>query len=144
MGCQGRISYGGALESIVLHEEIESGKINMPQPKPLMGRDTKTPYVILADEAFVLTTRVMKPFSGVHKIGLKKKKSVKLQDESCPKNCGKCSGYFVSHFLSFKKTSFSRAEKSTKCGHGSCISSHFFKKNQIIEKYVHAAKHFQH
>lgn len=74
MGCQGRISYGGALESIVLHEEIESGKINMPQPKPLMGRDTKTPYVILADEAFVLTTRVMKPFSGVHKIGLKKKR----------------------------------------------------------------------
>lgn len=47
--------------------------MNLPSPRPLPGKNKDIPFVILADEAFALTNNVMKPYSGVHKIGSKER-----------------------------------------------------------------------
>lgn len=36
----------------------------MPPPKPLPGRSTAVPYVVLADDAFALKPYILKPFPG--------------------------------------------------------------------------------
>lgn len=69
VGCQGRISNGGVFKHTALCKKIESGNMNLPPPKSLPERIKEVPYVILADEAFALTTNVMKPYSGTHNIG---------------------------------------------------------------------------
>jgi len=52
VNCQGRISDGGVFKNTELHKKIESGKLNLPSPLPLPGKNVDLPFVIIADEAF--------------------------------------------------------------------------------------------
>jgi len=73
IGCQGRISDGGVLKNTELHKKIESGKLNLPSPVLLPGKNVDLLFVILADEAFALTKNIMKPYSGIHNKGTKER-----------------------------------------------------------------------
>lgn len=73
VGCQGRISDGGVFKNSELFRKIERGNLNLPPPTPLPGKNIDLPYVILSDEAFALTTNVMKPYSGTHDVGSKER-----------------------------------------------------------------------
>lgn len=46
-----------------LKECIEDGTAGLPAPDPLPGDDTDIAYFIVADDAFALKTRLMKPYS---------------------------------------------------------------------------------
>lgn len=65
IGCPGRISDGGVYNQSVLLQKIETNSINLPPP----NSTTNLPYVFLADSAFALSTRIMKPFPGHHELG---------------------------------------------------------------------------
>ncbi|CAK1597954.1 unnamed protein product [Parnassius mnemosyne] len=65
IGCPGRISDGGVYNQSVLRQKIETNSINLPPP----NSNTNLPYVFLADSAFALSTRIMKPFPGHHALG---------------------------------------------------------------------------
>nr|CAI5845427.1 unnamed protein product [Callosobruchus analis] len=58
VGCQGRISDGGVFRNSKLYEKIYEPSATIPQPSP-----------ITADDTFELTTRILKPYPGVHKKG---------------------------------------------------------------------------
>ena len=62
VGCNGRISDGGVFANCTLSEALRSGSLDLPPPQPLPGRETKVPYVIVADDAFPLSKHIMKPF----------------------------------------------------------------------------------
>lgn len=62
VGSNGRVSDGGVLRGCSLHEAIEQNSLNFPGPKPLPGRTTPVPHVIVADEAFPLKDNLMKPY----------------------------------------------------------------------------------
>lgn len=66
VGCQGRISDGGVFKNSELYRKLENGSLNLPNASPLRGRNKHLPYVFVSDEAFPLTDRIMKPFSGTH------------------------------------------------------------------------------
>lgn len=65
IGCPGRISDGGVYNQSILRHKIESNGINLP----VTNSTNNLPYVFLADSAFALTTRIMKPFPGHHALG---------------------------------------------------------------------------
>lgn len=63
VGCKGRISDGGVFSRSSLYGAIERNLLNIPPPQCLPGTSIKTPYVIVADDAFALKTYMMKPYS---------------------------------------------------------------------------------
>lgn len=69
VGCQGRISDGGVFKHSTLYKKLQMNSLNVPAEKPLPGRNQSVPFVILGDEAFPLSSYLMKPFSGTHQKG---------------------------------------------------------------------------
>lgn len=66
IGCQGRISDGGVFQNSELYRKIKNQTLNLPQAKPLPGRQKEIPYLFIADAVFPLTEHIMKPYSGTH------------------------------------------------------------------------------
>lgn len=64
VGTNGRISDGGVFEKTALAAMLENKTLHLPDNKPLPGRTTPQPFVIVADEAFPLKPYIMKPYSA--------------------------------------------------------------------------------
>lgn len=66
IGAYGRNSDGGVLSRSSMGRAFSKNALNFPEDSPLPGAPGlgKLPYVILADEAFPLTTYMMRPFPG--------------------------------------------------------------------------------
>lgn len=64
VGCNGRVSDGGVFLNSSLYKAIhgEDNMLNLPEDKPLPGRNKCVPYVIIGDGAFALAEHLMKPF----------------------------------------------------------------------------------
>lgn len=64
VGANGRASDASIWKScdIKLALSSEANSLNLPSPKPLPGRSQKVPFVLTGDDAFSLTTFLMKPF----------------------------------------------------------------------------------
>ena len=73
VGCQGRISLGGVFKNSELYHLFVNGEINLPDSRQLpnlsslndsylveSNRESEVPYIIVADDAFPLTTYCMK------------------------------------------------------------------------------------
>ncbi|XP_076545680.1 uncharacterized protein LOC143305535 [Osmia lignaria lignaria] len=68
-GGQGRISDGGIFKNCSLYKKLQNNELNLLQAEPLDGRHREVPYFFIGDEAFSLTSTLMKPFSGIHRKG---------------------------------------------------------------------------
>lgn len=64
-GCQGRISDSGVFRNSELFRLMDNTELNLPSDEPLQGDNTPLPFVFVADDAFALTTSMMKPYPGV-------------------------------------------------------------------------------
>lgn len=64
VGANGRASDATIWNSsdIKLLLNSETNPLNLPSPKPLPGRSRKVPFVLTGDDAFSLTSFLMKPF----------------------------------------------------------------------------------
>ena len=62
VGCNGRISDGGVFRNSSLYPALMQNTLNVPHSREECGYNL--PYVIVADEAFPLTDKIMKPFSA--------------------------------------------------------------------------------
>ena len=80
VGCQCRISDGGVFKKSELYHLLVNGEINLPDSRQLpdlsslndsflveSNRESEVPYIIVADDAFPLTTYCIKPYSS-HKL----------------------------------------------------------------------------
>ncbi|XP_063912883.1 putative nuclease HARBI1 [Zophobas morio] len=62
VGCNGRVSDGGVFSNSTLYTAIEQNALNFPNDEKLPQSNVEVPYVIVTDEAFRLTKRMMKPW----------------------------------------------------------------------------------
>ena len=63
VGCQGRISDGGDFRNSTLYDALEYNALNIPPPQNIPNTAIMSPFVLVADDAFPLTTNIMKPFA---------------------------------------------------------------------------------
>ena len=63
IGCNGRVSDGGVFKNCMLYKELEQETLNLPKPSVLPGSTCVSPYVIVADDAFAMSTYLIKPYS---------------------------------------------------------------------------------
>jgi hypothetical protein len=65
-GTNGRVSDGGVWGKTNLKQKIDENSLNIPLPSSIpCARECIIPYHIVADDAFSLSTTLMKPYSGV-------------------------------------------------------------------------------
>lgn len=65
IGSEGRHSDGGILKNSMIGKLISSNSFDLPAPSLLMEDDEELlNYFICADEAFPLTTCIMRPYAG--------------------------------------------------------------------------------
>ncbi|CAG9124613.1 unnamed protein product [Plutella xylostella] len=64
VGSYGRNSDGGIMQNSIFGKKLTSNALNVPPKKRLPRTDLELPYVFIADEAFPLTTNIMRPFSS--------------------------------------------------------------------------------
>jgi hypothetical protein len=58
---QGRTCDGGVFQRSAFYHALTSGVLNVPQPSVLPGNEMLVPYVLVADDAFPLTSYLIKP-----------------------------------------------------------------------------------
>lgn len=64
VGMNGRVSDGGVFRKTAFYQFISSDENSLPPPSSLPSRDKPTPYVLVADDAFALSSNLMKPYSA--------------------------------------------------------------------------------
>ncbi|CAH1956465.1 unnamed protein product [Acanthoscelides obtectus] len=62
VGSMGRFSDGNIFANSPLGKMLYNGSLDLPEPKPLPGQNTPTPYVFVGDEAFPLMRNLMRPY----------------------------------------------------------------------------------
>ena len=62
VGAPGSCSDGGVYKHGSLKRRLADGTIGLPPPEPIPGDDRPLPYFIIGDDAFPMTTYLMKPF----------------------------------------------------------------------------------
>lgn len=70
MWITGSISDGGVWANTDFAQDLQNGIIDLPIPTPLPGKDIPFPYVFVGDEAFPLSTYLMRPYSCKTRGGL--------------------------------------------------------------------------
>lgn len=64
IGAFGRQSDGGIFKQSEMGQRFVQGKMNVPAADEIYEESTKYPYVIVGDEAFPLSSYLMRPYSG--------------------------------------------------------------------------------
>lgn len=62
VGCNGRVSDGGVYSNCTLSTAIQNNLLNFPEDSNLPNSDIKVPYIIVGDEAFRSSNRIIKPY----------------------------------------------------------------------------------
>lgn len=62
IGAYGRQSDGGILRASEICRKLQNCTLNIPPPSEICSGGPVLPYVIVADEAFPLTTNIMRPY----------------------------------------------------------------------------------
>ncbi|XP_011858988.1 PREDICTED: uncharacterized protein LOC105556501 [Vollenhovia emeryi] len=73
IGAEGRQSDGGVFKNSDIGRHFEEGTFKLPNVKPVESSGPALPYVLLADEAFPLTTYMMRPYPRSSSLDLRKK-----------------------------------------------------------------------
>lgn len=73
IGCQGRISDGGVFRNTTLFQKLNENQLMLPPDEPLPSCEEPLPYVFVGDDAFALTTHLLKPYPGIHDKGSEKR-----------------------------------------------------------------------
>lgn len=88
IGSEGRNSDAGILVRSEMGQGLESNTLNIPSPTPIEPNGPALPFVLVGDEAFGLSSYMMRPLSCTW-INFRKK-SVQLQRKSSPTHNRMC------------------------------------------------------
>lgn len=69
VGAQGRMNDAGVFADTTLYRKIIRKELSAPCNQPLPGRQISVPYVFIGDDAFPLSTSLLKPYPGRHSKG---------------------------------------------------------------------------
>ena len=62
--CNSRVSDGGVFGNCSFKCALDNNDLNLPQPKPLPGRQATVPFVLVANDAFRMQKHLLKRYPG--------------------------------------------------------------------------------
>lgn len=74
VGTNGRVNDKAVWNKCSLKKALEEGTLNVPRPTPLPGIAAPFPYIIVGDEGFTLSTKVLLPHPKEHVRGRRDRK----------------------------------------------------------------------
>ncbi|CAL4065914.1 unnamed protein product, partial [Meganyctiphanes norvegica] len=133
VGANGRVHDGGVFANTAFAKKLYDNTLNLPDASPLPEGEQDIPYVFLADDAFPLTTNIMKPYKQT---GLEKGKEVYNYRVSRGRQVVECSfGILVTRFRVLTSNihlSPTKAAKVTLC----CCYLHNFLMKRKCKSYI--------
>lgn len=72
VGSYGKSSDSGIFKNSKLFEKLSDGSLGIPPPTPIADSSLHYPYVVVGDEAFPLSTNLLRPYGGRHLTDTKK------------------------------------------------------------------------
>lgn len=73
IGAEGRRSDGGIFHDSELKHQLQNNYLKLPKAKLISENSPTLPYVIVGDEAFALTSYMLRPYPRSYNLNLKKK-----------------------------------------------------------------------
>lgn len=128
VGTQGRISDGGVFKSTSFHKLMERSSLNRPQNCILPGRKKPVPYVLVADDAFPLSTSILKPYSG-HQEKQSKNRLFNYRLSRARRVVENVFGIMASIFRVFRKPMLLQPEKAERIVLTCVLLHNYFRKN---------------
>lgn len=64
IGAYGRRSDGGIFRESLFGQQLDAGQMNIPKPDSFYKGGPDLPYIIVGDEAFLLKSYLLRPYSG--------------------------------------------------------------------------------
>jgi hypothetical protein len=68
-GAEGRMNDAGVFASTTLYRKMIRRELSLPPNEPLPGRHKRVPYIIVGDDAFLLSSSLLKAYSGNNAMG---------------------------------------------------------------------------
>jgi len=69
VGAQGRMNDSGVYANTSIYRKIIRNELLFPPPEPLLQRHKEMPYVFIGDDAFPMSSTLLKPYRGNHPKG---------------------------------------------------------------------------
>lgn len=138
VGCQGKMSDGGIFKHCSFGRRLNDSMLPLPDSKPLPGRSVPVPYVLVADDAFPLTTNIMKPFS-VDLANGSPKRVFNYRLSRCRRLVENAFGLMASVFRVFRRPIELKVETVVMlvmC----CVYLHNFLRKRAASRHVYATK----
>lgn len=70
---EGRRSDGGIFQQSELGYQLEHNNLNLPKARSISEESPKLPYVIVGDEAFILTPYILRPYPRKSNLNVQKR-----------------------------------------------------------------------
>lgn len=103
MGAFGKNSDAGIFRNSIMGKRLMEGNLNMPPPKRLPESNVILPHVIIGDEAFPLTTFLMRPYSRDDAQGDEEKKVFNYRLSRARNTVENCFGILTRKFRLFER-----------------------------------------
>lgn len=131
VGSYGREGDAGIFLKSVMGRLINSGNFNIPPPAALPGTDIVLPNVILGDEAFALTTSMMKPFPRQQSLYDRSKTKYNYRHCRARRTTENAFGIMSSYFRIFFTPISTIPEKIDKIVLAACILHNMMRQERI-------------
>lgn len=76
VGGYGKNSDGGIFEESMMRRKLANGIFNIPNSRPLPGQNERTPCVLIGDQAFALSSYMMRPYPEAQARNDRKKRKI--------------------------------------------------------------------
>ena len=103
VGSMGRFSDGSIFANSPLGTAVHNGSLQFPEPQPLPGQNAASPYVFIGDEAFPLTTNLMRPYPKARVTGSYENKVFNYRLSRARQTVESAFGILAARFRVFKR-----------------------------------------
>ncbi|XP_018304028.1 putative nuclease HARBI1, partial [Mycetomoellerius zeteki] len=131
IGAYGRRSDGGIFKDSIMGTKLENKQLNVPEAAPISDeRETPLPYCIVGDEAFPLTTYLLRPYPGKQKI-TPQKRIFNYRLSRARRVIENCFGILVSKWRIFRKPIIASVSTTTHIIQAAIVLHNWLRKNDL-------------
>lgn len=137
VGAYGKNSDGGIFEASAIGRRFENGTFNIPPDRPLLGENDEVPCVLIGDEAFTLSTYLMRPFPYRQSRHDRNKENFNYHLCKARRVVENAFGMLAHKWRLFFRPLEVKVETAKKLVKAACVMHNFLREKNIDEQFLH-------